>query len=289
MERTLWTLRDGDGNPVLAFPPHSATQPVSYSSWLSHHSVRGDLRAEVAAHLSQPETLGIATRLLTIAYLSAHQLGQVIEATELSHAYRAHLRATTRHPTTEQIQSIIDSADYDRRLRRHAFRWLTELDAIHRGRVPFATLQNFSFEGKRIALMDRQAGIRKPKELKAALSLRTTYTPRNKQRPHHDGVDELGLLRYYMYRGTDPQHHQNVAMRHAFAESRPLIWFEGCRAVSTDHIFRSGCRKTNLGSGASGPASADLEAGKEKNPLLPGGSSLSQPDARPKGFEPLTF
>lgn len=87
-------------------------------------------------------------------------------------------------------------------------------------------VQEFVFNGRRVPLMDRQRGIRKPAILAAALSIRTTYTPPGKTPPYLDVEGPDGLLRY-MYRGTDPEHHENVALRAAMTQELPLIWFFG--------------------------------------------------------------
>ncbi|MFI6026423.1 hypothetical protein [Amycolatopsis magusensis] len=221
LERRLWELHDGNDQPIPPTPSRSG-------SWLRRNSARGRLRPEVVAHLFEARTLLAAAEALRETYLSEHEAEQIFRAVGLDRTFKAHNRAAAL-PTTavRPFTTTIDASDYDSRLRRQAFTWLTELNAKHGGRIPFGLLQEFRFEGKRIPLMDPQAGIRKPKELGSALSLRTTYTPPNKRRPYEDELDANGLIRYYMYRGTDPLHFQNVAMRRAFTEKRPMIWFKG--------------------------------------------------------------
>lgn len=87
-------------------------------------------------------------------------------------------------------------------------------------------LAQFVFEGRRVPLLDRQRGIRKPAALTAALSLRTTFTPPGLSPPYHDHEGGDGLQRY-KYRGEDPSHPENVALRRALEERRPLLWFVG--------------------------------------------------------------
>jgi hypothetical protein len=45
-------------------------------------------------------------------------------------------------------------------------------------------------------------------------------------RPYDDAIGEGGLLRY-RYRGTEPQHHENVGLRLAMQRRVPLIYFHG--------------------------------------------------------------
>jgi putative restriction endonuclease len=74
--------------------------------------------------------------------------------------------------------------------------------------------------------MDPQRGIRKPAMLEAALSFRTTYTPPGGVPPYEDTEGPDGLVRY-KYRGNDPNHPENVALRRAYERQLPLIWFVG--------------------------------------------------------------
>lgn len=88
----------------------------------------------------------------------------------------------------------------------------------------FADLSQFEFEGRRIPLMDPQRGIRKPAHMSAALSIRTSFTPVGEVPPYEDSQGPDGLLRY-KYRGQDPDHPENVALRRAHERRLPVIWF----------------------------------------------------------------
>lgn len=74
--------------------------------------------------------------------------------------------------------------------------------------------------------MDRQRGIRKPAGMSAALAIRTTFTEPGKTPPYADAIGSDGLQRY-KYRGDDPFHPENVALRNAMNAKLPLIWFVG--------------------------------------------------------------
>lgn len=92
--------------------------------------------------------------------------------------------------------------------------------------LPVEDVRHFEYAGHHVPLMDRQRGIRKPALLDAALSLRTTYTAPGRVPPYLDSEGPDGLLRY-KYRGDNPQHAENVALRRAFHQRLPLIWFFG--------------------------------------------------------------
>ncbi|WP_420623613.1 HNH endonuclease [Candidatus Poriferisodalis sp.] len=74
--------------------------------------------------------------------------------------------------------------------------------------------------------MDPQRGIRKPKQLDAAISIRTVFSVDLDRRPYDDERGPDGYLRY-KWRGTDPNHPENVALRRAMQANLPLIWFQG--------------------------------------------------------------
>ncbi len=116
--------------------------------------------------------------------------------------------------------------DYEHLVRRAAMAWLDERGRFGPGLFAFEELAQFAFQGLRIPLMDRQRGIRKPAHMAGALSIRTTYTPPGEPPPYEDGVGPEGLQRY-KYRGTDPEHPENVALRVALRQRLPLIYFVG--------------------------------------------------------------
>jgi putative restriction endonuclease len=110
------------------------------------------------------------------------------------------------------------------------------LDMRPTPRVDYGWLAGFEYEGQRVALMDRQRGIRKPAGLQAALAIRTTFTPPGQLPPYADEIGADGLQRY-KYRGTDPQHPENVALRRAKELDLPLIWFVGVASGQYEPIY----------------------------------------------------
>lgn len=119
-----------------------------------------------------------------------------------------------------------EPASFDTRLRHESMAWLDTLTRRGQELVTYEQLANFHLGDRRISLMDRQRGIRKPAALDAALTLRTTYTPAGQVPPYEDAEGPDGLLRY-KYRGDDPQHPENVALRRAYERRLPLTWFYG--------------------------------------------------------------
>ncbi|WP_461747935.1 HNH endonuclease [Kocuria sp. U4B] len=128
------------------------------------------------------------------------------------------------------------SFDDELRLRQEAMRWLAVrthdgLHALHNDEIA-----DFSFEGAPLRLKDRQRGIWKPRQLQAALSIMTAYTPPGKERPYEDAEGADGHLRY-KWRGDDPMHADNRALRRACEAGLPLMWFIGIQPSVYQVLF----------------------------------------------------
>jgi putative restriction endonuclease len=113
--------------------------------------------------------------------------------------------------------------DLDSRLRTAMFAHLNQVSAAYPAGVPSNVINSFNFDGKPIRLIV-QPGIRKPAALTAALTIRTTWTPRGAAAPYADEVGADGILRY-KWRGTDPNHADNRALREAMIRGAPLAYF----------------------------------------------------------------
>ncbi len=113
----------------------------------------------------------------------------------------------------------------DSRIRAAMFDHLDRLQATSPdGSLSSSAINAFEFEGRVVRLIV-QAGIWKPAGLQAALTIRTTYTPPNQLPPYADDVE--GGVVHYKYRGTDPNHADNRALRQAMVEALPLAYFVG--------------------------------------------------------------
>jgi putative restriction endonuclease len=109
----------------------------------------------------------------------------------------------------------------DHQIRLKVFEWLTKQIQIHGDVLPRKLLaEGFIFESEHIPLVSPQ-GIFKPKWLDYPLSI--TTTPKG---PYEDRQNDEGLIEY-KYRGTDPNHRDNVGLRKAFEKQIPLIYFFG--------------------------------------------------------------
>ena len=111
--------------------------------------------------------------------------------------------------------------DKDLAIRLAAFQWLKDQIRIYDDILPRDLLQQgFEFEGTRIPLVSPQ-GIFKPKIMDLPLSI--TTSPNS---PYDDKLTKNGFLEY-KYRGTNPNAWDNIALRKAFEQKKPLVYLHG--------------------------------------------------------------
>jgi len=111
--------------------------------------------------------------------------------------------------------------DVDHQVRLATFNWLSDQAALHGDVLPRKILEDgFDFEGQTIHLVGPQ-GIFKPRILEIPLTI--TTTPGG---PYEDSFSPDEYL-LYRYRGTDPSHPDNVGLRRALTENKPLVYFHG--------------------------------------------------------------
>ena len=112
----------------------------------------------------------------------------------------------------------------DEDLRAAAFAKVQQLRIQHGDRIPHhALMEGFPFQGGRVPLWSHMKGIYKPAILGpdgAALSIQTSA-----ESPYEDEHDPDAGHFIYKYRGSDPHHADNRALRAAMRERRPLIYF----------------------------------------------------------------
>ncbi len=116
---------------------------------------------------------------------------------------------------------MASSVDDD--VRAAAFALVRKLRDLHGGRIPRAALmEGVTLGNERIPIWNYQKGIFKPRAFGrdgAALSIQTSA-----ESPYGDEHDaEAGRI-VYKYRGDDPKHPDNVALRQTMALQKPLIY-----------------------------------------------------------------
>jgi putative restriction endonuclease len=131
---------------------------------------------------------------------------------------------------------IMWSAEREARLRSEAIAWLTVRTQGGMNALTTDDIRDFTFEGERFRLLDRQRGITKPAGLAFALSIRTVWRPEGTERPYDDAIGGDGFIRY-KWRGNDPDQADNRALRAAMFAGQPLIWFWGVGTGLYQAIF----------------------------------------------------
>jgi putative restriction endonuclease len=115
----------------------------------------------------------------------------------------------------------------DQRVRSAAFSFLGEQTRLHGDVLPRNVLaEGFLLDGERVPLLGPQ-GIFKPRLIpELPLSITTVPVVEGRDRPYADELSPDNLLTY-RYRGTDPNHRDNAALRLAMVRQAPLIYFYG--------------------------------------------------------------
>jgi putative restriction endonuclease len=133
--------------------------------------------------------------------------------------------------------------DIDLQVRLAAFNWLSEQVNSHGDVLPRKLLeQGFGFQGQQIPLVAPQ-GIFKPQILDLPLSI--TTAPKG---PYDDFFGRDNFL-IYRYRGTDPNHRDNVGLRKVLELKRPLVYLHGIepgKYLATWPVYIIGDDQSNL-------------------------------------------
>ena len=109
----------------------------------------------------------------------------------------------------------------DENIRRCAFDWLAGQAAQFDDVLPWSVLiRGFDFQGERVPLVSMQ-GIFKPRVCELPLSIRTAVDG-----PYDDRAGSEGHF-LYDYRGSNPQHSDNVGLRTLMQNRVPLVYFFG--------------------------------------------------------------
>ncbi len=130
--------------------------------------------------------------------------------------------------------------DPDWAIRLRAFSVVERLAVSTGGRIPWAEISHgFLYEGEQIHLASRALGIFKPRQMSAALSIRTVLPRAGRPSWYRDqSADfdtETGLLPYDLVR--DPGHPTNKSLRRAYVRRAPLIYFRALEPARYEAIW----------------------------------------------------
>lgn len=142
------------------------------------------------------------------------------------------------------VRSSFDDPDPDQHIRAAAFSAIEKLSRRWSGKVPWkAIAEGFFVGGQKVLFANRPKGIFKPRQMSAALSIKTGVPRQGRPTWYRDQEidssrldDTTGLLRYDLARGglDDPT---NRALREAWRRKAPLIYFVGIAEAVFRPIF----------------------------------------------------
>jgi len=108
-------------------------------------------------------------------------------------------------------------------IRISVFLWLKEQSLLNGGIFERKDLiYGFKYQGEQITLVG-PTGIWTPRNFRIPISITTTSSG-----PYDDGFNDEGFLEY-RYRGSNPNHRDNIGLKNAYVERTPLIYFQSIK------------------------------------------------------------
>jgi putative restriction endonuclease len=116
--------------------------------------------------------------------------------------------------------------DPDSRIRMAAMAHSAELMRVHDGAVPWPEIQRgFDVDGTHIFLGSTPRGIHRPTQMRrGVLSIKTTKPKVGRASRYHDELRSDGYFSY-AFQGTDPNSHDNAALRESMEDNSRLLYF----------------------------------------------------------------
>ena len=133
----------------------------------------------------------------------------------------------------------------DALMRQAAFEQVRRLGEVHNFLTGHELKPGFTFEGKRIPLVNPQRGIFKPKLMRFLLSIKTVVPKKggkiwyDDQIQVHDQIYSGSEMVDYAFMGHDPQAADNRWLREAYENQVPVIYFLGIAPGKYQAIFPS--------------------------------------------------
>ncbi len=116
----------------------------------------------------------------------------------------------------------------DETIRAAAFARVMDLTRRFGGAIPWdAICSPLDLEGEDVRIANRARGIFSPRQMsRGVLSIKTTI-PRSGRSARYDDIASDEGFFLYRFQGSDPKSSDNTAMREAFEDQTPLIYFHG--------------------------------------------------------------
>lgn len=116
----------------------------------------------------------------------------------------------------------------DEFIRNAAFSRVLELSRRFGGVVPWESVCDpLPLAGEEVRIANRARGIFRPRQMsRGVLSIKTTIPRTGRNSRYEDIASDDGFF-LYRFQGQDPSSSDNVALRQAFEDQSPLIYFHG--------------------------------------------------------------
>ena len=146
-------------------------------------------------------------------------------------------------------------------IRNVAFTAVEQLSVTYNGRIPWQAInQGFEHGGENVKFANRVTGIFKPRQMSSALSIKTTVPREGRQSWYRDQeawIDlDTGLVSYDLVRNR--RHSTNDALRQAYEQNAPLIYFHGLEPSCYEAIWPVWVEHFSLDEGRVLLAAADM-------------------------------
>ena len=133
--------------------------------------------------------------------------------------------------------------DPEKRIRTAALLAIEKLSAHWHGRVPWSEIaKGFVFDGESVLFANRAKGIFKPKQMTAALSIKSGVPRSGRPIWYRDQIgtsdhyDETGLMHYELSR-PGPADPTNRALKETWKRNAPMIYFAGVAPTVYQAVF----------------------------------------------------
>ncbi len=126
----------------------------------------------------------------------------------------------------------------DAEIRNAAFKRAAALNSQWSGTIPWQEVINpIKVGNEEVLLANRARGIFRPRQMRqGVLSIKTTVAREGRVQRYDDVASDAGFFEY-RFQGTDPNNHDNRALKESWDNQLPFIYFHGVCAAFYSALF----------------------------------------------------